>query len=403
MEAEPDGDAVARPGLIARPAVIGVFVVVVLLAAGSAFWWGRSLQTPESVAVDASTTVVPVDVAIESRVVAESARLQGEVVAGTTLPVEAVRPRSATRAVVTAVHVEVGQAVGAGMLLAEVSDRPVFVLSMDVPPYRALAAGDKGEDVTRFQQALAEAGLDVVDSGVIDAQTQRAICDLYDRADSEPPGGIGPGTSVDLGELVILPGPSAIVASVAAVGTVLSEGGSGGGSSASSSSPATAAPVEPSVGTGQALAELRTAPDAVRARATVISVDEFTVGTAVTLMGEAGASATGTVSSIGAFSTDSSSGAGYDVNVTFSQRPDQGFAIGRPVTVATGRTGEPVPAVPLVAVLQEDGKTFVQPTGDPSATLPPRIEIGLRAQADGWASFDPTEALPVGTMVRVPR
>lgn len=398
MEAEPDGDDLARPGRVARPALIGVFVAVVLLAAGSAFWWGRSIQTPESVAVDASTAVVPVDVAIESRVVAESARLQGEVVAGTTLPVEAVRPRSAARAVVTAVHVEVGQEVGAGMLLAEVSDRPVFVLSMDVPPYRALTAGDKGEDVSRFQNALAEAGLDVVDSGVVDAQTQRGIRDLYDRADAEPPGGIGPGTSVDLGELVILPGPSAIVASVAPVGTVLSEGSSGAGSS-----PASAAPVEPGGGTGHTLAELRTAPDAVRARASVISVEEFKVGTAVTLTGEAGASATGTVSSIGAFSTDSSSGAGYDVNVTFSQRPDQGFAIGRAVTVATGRTGEQVPAVPLVAVLQEDGKTFVQPTGDPSAPPPPRIEIGLRAQADGWASFDPTDALPVGTMVRVPK
>ncbi|AND16014.1 hypothetical protein [Rathayibacter tritici] len=401
MAAEPDGDAVARPGWVARPALIGVFVAVVLLVAGSAFWWGRSLRTPESVAVDASTTVVPVDVAVESRVVAESARLQGEVVAGTTLPVEAVRPRSAARAVVTAVHVEVGQEVGAGMLLAEVSDRPVFVLSMDVPPYRALTAGERGEDVTRFQEALAEAGLDVVDSGVVDEQTQGAIRDLYDRADAEPPGGIGPGTSVDLGELVILPGPSAVVASVAAVGTVLSEGASGAGSSTTAA--ASAAPGQPSGGSGPTLAELRTAPDAVRARASVISVDDFTVGTDVTLTGEAGASATGTVSSIGAFSTDSSSGAGYDVQVTFAQRPEQGFAIGRPVSVATGRTGEPVPAVPLVAVLQEDGKTFVQPTGDPEATLPPRIEIGVREQADGWASFDPTDALPVGALVRVPR
>ena len=51
-----------------------------------------------------------------------------------------------------------GSTVGPGEVLYEVDDRPVVLLRGDTPAHRALAPGDRGEDVRRFEQALAELG-----------------------------------------------------------------------------------------------------------------------------------------------------------------------------------------------------------------------------------------------------
>src|SRR5690606_10808972 len=51
-----------------------------------------------------------------------------------------------------------GEVIGPGGVLYEVDDRPVVLLRGDAPAYRPLGPGVEGEDVRRFEQALAELG-----------------------------------------------------------------------------------------------------------------------------------------------------------------------------------------------------------------------------------------------------
>ena len=60
--------------------------------------------------------------------------------------------------VVTGMFVRPGDAVHSGEVVAEVSDRPVFVLPGDLPLWRDLVLGESGKDVAELQAALADLG-----------------------------------------------------------------------------------------------------------------------------------------------------------------------------------------------------------------------------------------------------
>ena len=78
---------------------------------------------------------------------------------------------------------EEGTEVDEGDVLLEVSGRPVFVLSGEIPMFRDLRPGASGEDVEGLQAALDRLGYDVgsVD-GELGAATQAAIEALYEDA-----------------------------------------------------------------------------------------------------------------------------------------------------------------------------------------------------------------------------
>ncbi|NQX10192.1 hypothetical protein HQQ80_00955 [Microbacteriaceae bacterium VKM Ac-2855] len=292
-------------------------------------------------------------------------------------------------------------------MLAIISGRPVIALSMAVPLYRDLRLGEEGDDVSAFQRALADAGLDVEDTGIVDWQTQQGIRELYDRVDADAPGGDGTSTYVDIQELVFLPSVTASVSEIAEVGTTLGEttmvsGPTSDPSTSSTSAPtaAAAAPVSGS-STGETLATLQIAPNRITAHATVLDADAFPVGQMVTVSAAAGASSRSTVTAVGPFSNGGNDGAGYDLTIDLGDAPAGTLSIGASVQVTTTTDSTEGPAVPLVAIRQSGGKTFVQPSPTAGSTPPPMVEVVILRQADGWAAIEPGDALPVGTSVRV--
>ncbi|NQX13193.1 hypothetical protein HQQ80_16320 [Microbacteriaceae bacterium VKM Ac-2855] len=409
-----------RIGLIARPWRVIWFVVIVALVAGGALWLGGTVTSPEQVAIDAGDERIPIDVAVESRVVGETTTLQGAVRAGLSIDVEAIRPADASRAVVEQVLSPVGTTVSARSVLAVVSARPMIVLPLAIPLYRDLATGDEGADVIRLQTALAKAGFEVTDTGVVDGETQEAIRDLYDEAGFDPPGGFGVKTTIDLQELVQIPGDTAVVTDIVDAGSIL--GGtaavsSHGSSTAPMSAPGTdtgsdptstgapsaddSTPRAPGSSTGEVLATLQVRPNTILARSNVLQVDALPVGGSVTVRGSDGIDIAATVAEIGEFTADTTTGGGYDITLTIPDEHQAALTVGQSVTVTAAAGGGAVAAVPIVAIRQEAGEAWVQPFAADGETPPPPVKIAITEQADGWAAIVETAALPVGTRLEV--
>lgn len=64
----------------------------------------------------------------------------------------------------------------------EVSGRPVFVLPGEIPAYRDLTVGDRGDDVRRLQAALLQCGYQVRVDGTFGERTARALEEMYTSA-----------------------------------------------------------------------------------------------------------------------------------------------------------------------------------------------------------------------------
>ncbi|MFD7539234.1 peptidoglycan-binding protein [Streptomyces sp. NPDC059819] len=148
---------------------------------------GAALKSPAQVA--AETAAPPLDVLtakVEKRVLSATVVTRGSVEAAQEVEVSAqgLGRGEAARSVVTKVNVKAGGVVGVGMVLAEVSGRPVFALEGSVPAYRDLVAGAQGQDVTQVQKALASLGYgrgrDTL--GIFGPGTQHAISSLYATA-----------------------------------------------------------------------------------------------------------------------------------------------------------------------------------------------------------------------------
>jgi hypothetical protein len=100
-----------------------------------------------------------------------------------------------------------GTTVGPGERLLEVSGRPVFLLTGQIPMYRTLTDGIRGDDVRQLQQALTSLRLGRVTSGVFDAPTQTLVKRWYEHAGYEPQmtEDTPPKVTVPSGEILFLP------------------------------------------------------------------------------------------------------------------------------------------------------------------------------------------------------
>ncbi len=84
-----------------------------------------------------------------------------------------------------------GHTMEAGTAPVEVAGRPIILLRGDLPPFRDLVAGDRGDDVARLQESLQQLGLMASRrTAVFDAGTQRALRALYARVGYPVPGGL---------------------------------------------------------------------------------------------------------------------------------------------------------------------------------------------------------------------
>jgi hypothetical protein len=191
------------------PKRVVLIVVCVALATGAAGWVvGSRITSPADAAAGhqpppASLITVPVvKQALSSVVTAQgSIDYTGATPLTLTGTVGGAVTQLITRAPAT------GTTVGPGERLLEVSGRPVFLLTGQVPMYRSLTDGMRGDDVRQLQQALTSLRLGRVNSGVFDAPTQTLVTRWYEHAGYEPQKteDTPPKVTVPSGEILFLP------------------------------------------------------------------------------------------------------------------------------------------------------------------------------------------------------
>ncbi|QIK63405.1 hypothetical protein G7068_09485 [Leucobacter viscericola] len=222
------------------------------------------MHSPQRDALETAERSVPVFAKIEKRVVAEQLRAPLTFVAGTTYKafvleaskqaesVAAAAPAAANAsvdntgaaaeaeagqdrpslpkpyvpdidaAVVSAVLRSPGSVVSTGQVIGEVSNRPVIAIPGEVPLFRNLVVGTRGEDVAGLQRMLIGLGYyGVDDSGEMGSGTLNAMARLYQEQGYQLPF-VGDGVrGVNWRELLRLPKPTMTVVSVAQVGEKL--------------------------------------------------------------------------------------------------------------------------------------------------------------------------------------
>ncbi len=387
---------------------IVAFGVVTALLVGAAFIVGGLVQSPQDQALANVDANVDVFVPVEERVVSESFALPAVIVAGATTdvfiseaPREAspVAPPAATapgspdaapplspavpettpseRAVVSRMTVADGARVTYGTLLGEVSGRPVFAWPSSVPLFRDIVVGDRGSDVTAVQQSLADMGYRVAVDGAFGAATLETLQLHYRESGYELPFVAAGVRGLSWRELIGVPTGDGVVQSAAAVGSLL--------------------------GADAPLLKLRTTPPALEAQATAVEVDQLGAGAEVSVSVAAAPPVTSTVLSVGDFATDEETGiSGYPVRIALP--PDVPVDASTAVQIGPVASSEASLAVPTVAVRQEGSASFVlvpADDGEEDDSRYERIDIVVVAQADGWVSIEPNDALPLGTDVLV--
>lgn len=110
----------------------------------------------------------------------------GRVVPVRQISVAVSEAHGATRLIVSGLPKRVGDTVGPGDGILEISGRPVIALPGVIPLYRDISSGDTGTDVSNLQAALTKIRLKVGSTGVFDARTQAAVGELYRRAGYRP-------------------------------------------------------------------------------------------------------------------------------------------------------------------------------------------------------------------------
>lgn len=433
---DPDGDggAAADGGVriprLRHPVRIVVFLVVLAALLAGAFVAGRFVTSPTDEALRGARATVPVTATVDRRVVSPGYALPAALTGGTTFDVtvteasvqesstaaptsgdkapttgaaaagsSAADPSAASsgaegsteRVVVTSASVAVGDVVGTGRLLAEVSGRPLFALPTSVPLYRDLLPGMSGNDVKALQQTLIDLGYrGVTASGAFDGGSVRALGRLYADAGYRLPY-VAPGVQgLAVHEFAGVPTASATVLAAAGVGTTLSS--------------------------DVAVVRLQTSAPVLTAQITAVERDVVTTGTTVTVSSPTSGPIPTTVLSVGDFvAGDGTTSSGYPITLAVPE--GLGADAGTPLQVTPATQAEAGPAIPLVALRQEGTRTFVvlaasddAASGDAapddadqrgSPAPPVEVDVTVLAQADGWASIAETERLPIGQRLAV--
>ena len=164
--------------------------VLAAVAAAAALAWvaGSRIESPaDAAARTAPPTPSPILVPVEKRVLGSSVVTRGTARFGLPEPVSiapsTLKPVAGLIATLPVRGVQVPE--GAALLTA--SGRPVFVLQGNLPAYRDLVPGLRGEDVRQLEQALARLHFDPgpVD-GLYDPQTAAAVARWYKSKGWEP-------------------------------------------------------------------------------------------------------------------------------------------------------------------------------------------------------------------------
>ncbi|MDH5372889.1 MAG: peptidoglycan-binding protein [Acidimicrobiia bacterium] len=175
-----------------RTTTLSIGLAAVVAAAAGGWYAGSQIKSPAQVA--AETEPPPpsrITVPVEMRTLGRDIIIRGDVrfdqPAGIAL---ADPPAVLGGASIVTLAPDEGTNLTEGALVIEVSGRPILVLQGDLPMFRTIRPGDKGDDVVQLEEALVRIGFDpgAVD-GVYDAATAGALVEWYRSLGYEP---IGP-------------------------------------------------------------------------------------------------------------------------------------------------------------------------------------------------------------------
>jgi hypothetical protein len=369
----PEDKPRVRVRAVSRPGRAIAFLVVNVAVAAAAFAAGQLVQSPEGKLAETSREVVAVYAAVEERQVSEGVVGKASVKAGPETTISGMSVGGAALPVVTATHVSPGDVVENGAMVATVSDRPLFFLSLDIPLFRDLHFRDKGTDVLSLQKALGAS-----ETGTFDLQTSWAWRNLYAGVDMVPPGGVGEGAYVSIAEVQALPRSDfpPTVTSIASPGSLLSE--------------------------EYPLLKLLTGPPQVEFRASAREATNITEGLEVRISSAAGESTSAKVAQIGPFeaatSGDQPQKAGHLIRVSLTAADTARFKEGSGVSVSTQAATPPTKSLPSVAIRQDGGSKYVLAIDDKGDVR--RVNVLVHATASGWSSVEAAE-LTTGDRVQV--
>ena len=175
---------------MSRRVFLVVTLIAVVVAAGVGWVAGTRIKSPEQVAAEAEPPEPSlISVPVASMVIANDVVTRGtvrfdepEAVFTPSLAVPELSP------VVTWVP-SVGDELEEGSVLFELAGRPTFALRGELPLFRTVTPGDKGEDIAQLQTALTRLGFDpgIID-GVYGPDTERAVRSFYQSRGYQPIG-----------------------------------------------------------------------------------------------------------------------------------------------------------------------------------------------------------------------
>ena len=136
------------------------------------------LSPAESAARSTPPPAGPISVPVTRTVLQSTVVTRGDV--NYSDPVQITIPAGSGTQVLTGRVPDAGAEVTEGMVLAEVSGRPVIALGGPLPSYRTLVPGSTGPDVRQVQEALTRLGYHPGDvDGVYDGEVAAAVAALY--------------------------------------------------------------------------------------------------------------------------------------------------------------------------------------------------------------------------------
>ena len=196
-----------RPGRV----VAVIFVAVVAVGGGVATWlaaqgWGQA-------AGQETVTLPPATAEVTRQTLTATTSFDGELGYGVATP-------TANRLNGTITELpEIGDVIKQGQPLYAVDGQPVILLYGKLPAYRTLAEGDEGPDVEQWERSLEQLGYDgfTVDDEYT-WRTAQAVEEWQEDLGIEETG------TVELGRVVVLPGPRRIDSLDAQLGAVATPG-----------------------------------------------------------------------------------------------------------------------------------------------------------------------------------